>query len=336
MVEEYNGPNHPFSPSNSLLFPRRAHSAAERQDRSQIPRKPIRPPKIRETEQHRHRSPSIEYSYVEAHSKQRDVEYEEAVYPRKIPIHFVDEVKYDRPVTVSRGYHREHEEDIHPRKVPVHFVQEVVYEKPVAGPRESYGEQQDRSHTRSQEYTVEEAETVSRGAPSQLGFDDRSIWAWEQSHRGYDFNDHGSNDSGRSSEARHRRRRERARPTMPPWEAPHIIHPEQEDEVVVVTERYEYRRPSRQQVDDESDRRRQEYVDRIALNSRDPSQGFSPEDAARYFQDDWARSEPEPQPPVMMQQRRPTYRNQRPQQSSLSGSERSYEYTIRGKGLFEY
>ncbi|CAL3966265.1 unnamed protein product [Diplocarpon coronariae] len=98
--------------------------------------------------------------------------------------------------------------------------------------------------------------------------------------------------SKRSAQARQRRRRERTpRPESPRlWEEPRNVSPRRQDEVRIVKETFEYR-PERQ-VDDEAERRRQEYIDRATLSPRKGSQ-FSDEEAVQYYYEDWSRAEPD-------------------------------------------
>ncbi|KUJ11234.1 uncharacterized protein LY89DRAFT_674570 [Mollisia scopiformis] len=318
LVEEYDGPSRPPSSLDSRAFPRRAHSAAERQDRYQNAKKPGRRPKVQPTEQPRRRSPSREYTRAEFASSHHDREFEKVVYPKNIPVHFVEEVKYDEPVEVSEGYHRAHEDDILYRTIPAHVVEEVLEKRPAGVSRQGPRDHPQSRNPRAHEYIVEEAESVGRPNPSlEPAFHERSTSIREPTNREHTFRDQSSNGS-HSSEARRRRRRERAAP----WEAPHVINPQIDSEVVVVTERYEYRRPR----NDEENRRRQERVDRTTLEARDQAQGFSHEDAARYFVDDWDRAEA-PQPQTTVEHPRRSYRRDTLRQPSLSSAE-SYEYTI--------
>jgi hypothetical protein len=134
--------------------------------------------------------------------------------------------------------------------------------------------------------------------------------------------------SSRTKEARQRRRRERNSPTSvtPPWDAPHVIHPTGNEDLIVVTERYEYRPKKR--AGSEEDRRRQEYVDRVTLDRRQASQ-FELEEAARYYHEDWSRAEPEPpREPLRRVEHHgsASYRRDRHQDAEFSDSEASCEY----------
>lgn len=250
-------------------------------------------------------------------------------------IDFIDEVEYDGPVPVSRERRRGHEQ-IYPKKIPIHYV-EGIKESGIKGAR-SHKEHEPKRNPRDQEYTVEEIESISAGSHSHHDtFDQRSTTIREHPHLERVRRDHSSAGS-RSSQGRQRRRRERAIPEAQPFETTHTINPEVDDEVIVVTEQYEYRRPRH---NEESRRtqeyvdRAQEYIDRTTLDARREPRRFSPDDAARYFHDDWARSETRIQTPVQQPTRaRESYRRGRPRQES-SSSESSYEYTIsRRKNLF--
>ena len=246
VVEEYEVYGNPL-PRRSRESSRQRFGSRGRDQTRQIPRKPVPPPKIRETVIHEilHRRPSIEYRYVEAAQNPRVVEERVEAYPKKVPVHFYDDIVHEA-APPHRDQYREH----------------------IAREREPSG----------REYSVEEAESISQGPLS----------------RGY-FDTPENVNSSRSEEARQRRRRERNSPISPvlkPWEAPHIIHPRNKDGVVVVTERFEYR--PKKAKNSEEDRRRQEYVDRATFDARARADQFSPEEAARYYHDDWSRIEPEP------------------------------------------
>lgn len=354
VIKEYDGPSRSLSPLDFRSYPRRAHSAAERQE--EAPRKSMHPPKPRQTERSRQHSPSSEYTRAEVSTRRYDHEYEEAV-SKKVPIYFVDEVKYDKPVTVSSGYHREHEEEIHPRKIPlryvegsvvyenssksresyrkeeetgtspVQYVEEIVYVRPAGSSTVSHRSYHDRQHSGqagSLRYTTEEVETFSRGLASlESTIDERSNSIRDHPRPEYASRRRDSYDSSRSSERRRRRRRDYVTPKKT-WEAPYPA----EEEDVVVTEKFESRIP-RPQPHDEAERRRREYVDRTTLYARDQSQRFARDDAARYFREDWERVD------AMAKQRRPesiASSRQRPRRPSLA---ESYDYTIsRGEPIF--
>ena len=94
----------------------------------------------------------------------------------------------------------------------------------------------------------------------------------------------------------------------------------------MVTERFEYR--PKKAKNSEEDRRRQEYVDRATFDARARADQFSPEEAARYYHDDWSRIEPEPvrEPMRRRGHTEPSYRRERYRDEELSDSEASYEY----------
>jgi hypothetical protein len=201
----------------------------------------------------------------------------------------------------------------YPKKIPVHFYDEEIVNDTAPPPRDHYREQSARERESSgKEYSVEEAESISQGTPG----------------RGY-FEARENASSSRSQEARQRRRLERNSPTspvMPPWEAPHVVHPRNKDDVIVVTERFEYG-PKKHRSSEEG-RRRQEYVDRVNSDARARTYQFSSEEAARYYHEDWSRVE---SPDVREPMRRrghtePSYRRERYRDEELSDSEASYQY----------
>lgn len=111
--------------------------------------------------------------------------------------------------------------------------------------------------------------------------------------REYSFGEPEPVSSTRSTEARQRRRRDRAPADLfgtHPWEKPHIIYPKDKNEVIVVTEKYEYRR--RKDAEDEEARLGQECVDRATLDPRQNNQ-FSPEQASKYYHEDWLKPMPD-------------------------------------------
>lgn len=328
-MEEYDGPSRPHSPLHQRAQPRRAHSAAERQELAHI---------TKARDKHQRGSPSVEYARFEATSSHNDADYHDVVRPKSSVISFIDEIRYEGPVPVTRGPQRENE-PTYPRKIPVRYVEGV--RKPAARAGEPHKEEQFKEPSRAHDYTVEEAESVSaRSHGHHDTFDVRSTSThehpdWERAAR-----DH-SSFSSRSSEARRRRRRERVVPEVQPWEAPHDIDLDTDADVVVVTERYEYRRP---QHNEESRRaqeyvdRTQEYVDRTTLDAHREPQKFSADDAARYFNNDWAGPEPIQPPPAPIRRPAPpiarqSFRRDRIREPSPD-SESSYDYTIsRGKNF---
>jgi hypothetical protein len=285
-VEEYEVDRRPLSPLGRQSSRTRPRSTS-RKERFEVPRKPVRPPKIRETVIHKtasRQSPSTEYRYVEGAQNQRVIEERVETYPRKIPVHFYDDLV---------------QESAHP---PIDHYMEHRAREP-----ESIGEG----------YSVQEADTVSRGPSRREHFEERETVS-----------------SSRSEEARQRRRRERnspVSPVMPPWEAPHVLHPRSNDDVIVVTERFEYR--PKKHGHSEEDRRRQEYVDRATLGARARTNQFSQEEAAKYYHDDWSRVEREPIQEPLKRREYPehNYRRERQRDAELSDSEGSYEYRRTGK-----
>jgi hypothetical protein len=166
-------------------------------------------------------------------------------------------------------------------------------------------------------------EEVGRRGPSRDYYEEREVIR-EPPIQEYHERDM---TSIRAEEARRRRRRERNSPTSitPPWDAPHVIHPTGNEDLIVVTERYEYRPKKRANL--EEDRRKQEFVDRVTLDHQQANQ-FSAEEAARYYHEDWSRVEPEsPREPLRRTERHePNYRRRRYRDAELSDSEASYEY----------
>ena len=263
-----------------------------------IPRKPVRPAKIKETvvrETIRRRSPSVEYDYVETERKGH-VEEERERYPRKVPVHFYDDVAKDQR-TPSLANYRERERGSSGK---AYSVEEAETASQAPSARTHYREQS--KHAR-QEYIIEEVE-VNRPGPSKEYYEDTL--------------------SMRAEEARNRQRRERNAPSTAPWDAPHVIHPTGNEDVIVVTERYEYR-PKKQGNVEES-RRRQEYVDRATMDRHRENQ-FEMEEAARYYHEDWSRAEPEyGREPLRRMEHERSYRRDRHRDAELSDSEASYEY----------
>ena len=122
----------------------------------------------------------------------------------------------------------------------------------------------------------------------------------------------------RTQEARHRRRQERRSPTesRAPLGPPHVLRPQHNDGTIVVTEKHVYR-PTKQTTDEMM----QEYTDRAVLGQRDEPRSFAARDeAARYYQDDWARSYSE-EPTGRYATSRRGYRRNAYTDSSLADSE---------------
>lgn len=268
----------------------------------------------------RPRSPHIQYRYVEVVPSQASFERDEPTYSRRAPGRFVDEV-YEKPISPRRS----HYEDRGRERASSSKAYSVEEPESVTRSHRARVEdyEEDASIRDSQYDTFEVREASSRGPPS----------------RENSFEVPDTMSSMRFSEARRRRRREIAPPGMAdfrPWEEPHVIHPESDDEVVVVTETFEYRKKKQDQ--DEEERRRQEYIDRATLSPRTNYQ-FSPEEAARYYHDDWSRAEPEfvipslvgkPYQPYQPAKAKKGYRRDRHPDSEVTESEASYEYGISG------
>ncbi len=286
VVEEFEVERRPLSPRNRQSSRTRPQSTS-RKEKFGIPRKPVRPPKIRETVTRgcvRRRSPSIEYRVVETVPTSRVVEDRVETYPGKVPVHFYDDLVHESAPLPSQ-YHS----------------QRVGLERKSSG----------------KEYSIDEAETVTRGSSTREYFEEREPASLS-----------------RSQEARQRRRRERnspVSPVLPPWEAPHVLHPRNNDDVIVVTECYEYR--PKKHANSEEDRRRQEYLDRATLDAHARINKFSAEEAAKYYHEDWSRLEPEPvQEPLRTREHtEPSYRRERHRGTEVSDSEASYEYRRTGK-----
>ena len=325
---EYEYERRPPSPINVQPTRHRARSVTK-VVKQEIPRKPVPPKVVEMREIVQERSPPIQYRYVDASTSRQhvdpreeaqlgaeQVEIREESYPKKIPVRFEEDIVY-RTVEAPRAYHRDQE-------IPL------------------------GRGTPSMEYIVEEPESAVKGFPTRdYRLEERSLTARHTVPRKplskqSSFEDHATEDSKRSVEARQRRRRERNSPTslgIPPWEQPHVIHPRDGDEVIVVTERYEYRPKKKLEVLAEEERRTQEYVDRAAFYVHPDSPGrrvqsqpepgyFSHEEAAKYYHDDWSRADPGRE----QRQREPQrgYRRERHHDSELGDSEASYDYRTRG------
>jgi len=285
---------------NRYSQPRQSSKRSTSRPASQkIPRKPVRPAKIKETvvrETIRRRSPSVEHDYIEMERKDRE---ERETYPRKVPVHFYDDTLHERAPSLIN--YRENGGRERGSSGKEYSVEEVDTTCHPPSARSHYREQ---SKHAGQEYIVEEV--VDRPGPSKEYYSERDSL------------------SIRAEEARQRRRRERNAPSTAPWEAPHVIHPTGNEDVIVVTERYEYR-PKKQGNVEES-RRRQEYIDRATMDRHQGNQ-FEMEEAARYYHEDWSRTEPDygREPLRIMEQER-SYRRDRHRDAEFSDSEASYEY----------
>ncbi|PVH84310.1 hypothetical protein DL98DRAFT_569259 [Cadophora sp. DSE1049] len=319
---EHDAPRRPLSPMASQLSapPSRSRSYV-RPSRQEHSNKGLHPIEIHEAfrETVRPRSPHIQYRYVEVVPSQVSFERDEPSYPRKVPIRFVDEVVYEKPVSPKRYQYQERDRE------RASSSKAYSVEEPESVARSHHARVDDfdgdgsvRGPPSSRYDTFEVREASSRGPPS----------------RENSFEVPDTMSSMRSSDARRRRKRERAPPGSPdfrPWEEPHVIHPDSDDEVVVVTETFEYRK--KKQADGE-ERRRQEYIDRATLSPRKNYQ-FSGEEAARYYHDDWSRAEPDlglpslvgkPYQPYQPAKMNKGYRRDRHPDSELTGSEASYDY----------
>jgi hypothetical protein len=251
------------------------------------------------------RPPSPQYRYVQAPIPAKHAEIAEETYPRKVPIYFEEDGNIHRTSAPSRSSLGDCEEpsqrNCHDRNDPteqrlpsrVSTVVEDEYEPLFPS----------RRNSRESTHFV-----VRRPLSKEGSFDDRETIS-----------------SLQSREAAQRRRRERASPiesTGHPWEQPYFINPRHNDEVVVATERYEYR-PRSALMLDEVERRRQEYLDRKMLDTRRPKAEFSEkEEAARYYNQDWPRNEY-----IKTELRRRGCQRDGQQDSGLVESETRYQYS---------
>ncbi|KAN0098843.1 hypothetical protein V8E51_014506 [Hyaloscypha variabilis] len=319
IVEEFEIKRYP---SRSRQSSRRSTS---QQASNKIPRKPVRPSKVKETvirETVRHRSPPIEYDYVETERKAPVAEERIETYPRKVPVNFYDDIAQEQRAA-SVVSHREHGTRDRGSSGKEYSVEEVDTASQVPSARTRYREESRKGRGRPRkEYIIEEIEIVERPAPSRAYYEEREVVRDQPAQENHETRD---SLSIRAEEARQRRRRERNAPTTAPWDAPHVIHPTGNEEVIVVTERYEYR-PKKQGNAEES-RRRQEFVDRATMDRHQANQ-FEMEEAARYYHEDWSRPEPDygREPLRRMEHHERSYRRDRPRDAELSDSEASYEY----------
>ncbi|KAE9373141.1 hypothetical protein N431DRAFT_534360 [Stipitochalara longipes BDJ] len=324
VVEKIEVDRYPSRPRQS------SQRSKSRQPSHKIPRKPVRSAKIRETvvrENIRRRSPSIEYDYVETERK-APVEERVEAYPRKVPIHFYDDNVHEQRAPSNVEY-RENGTRERGSSGKEYSVEEVETVSHVPSSRAHYREQSNHERGQPQQgYIIEEVEVADQPGPRKEYYVERKV-VTEPPQR----NCREEREIPlfiRAEEARRRRRRERNAPSTAPWEAPHVIHPTENEDVIVVTERYEYR-PKKQGSSEES-RRRQEYVDRATMDRHQANQ-FEIDEAARYYHDDWSRAEPNygREPLRRMEQHERSYRRDRPRDVELSDSEASYEYRI-GQG----
>ncbi|KAK0107507.1 hypothetical protein ONS96_003317 [Cadophora gregata f. sp. sojae] len=319
---ENDASRRPLSPINSQLSAPRSRSRSyvrpSPQDYSKNRPNPI---EIHEAfrEKVRPRSPHIQYRYVEVVPSQVSFERNEPSYQRKAPIHLVDDVVYEKPVS--------------PKK-----AQYVYRSREGAPSSKAYSVEEPESVARSYHARVDdlEGEGSVRGPPSSLHdtFEVREVSSRGPPSRENSFEVPDAASSMRSSDARRRRKRERATPGAPdfgPREQPHVIHPESDDELVVVKETFEYRKKKQAS---EDERRRQEYIDRATLSPRKSYQ-FSADEAARYYYDDWSRAKPgfslpslvgKPYQPYQPAKAKKGYRRDRHPESEVTESEASYDY----------
>ncbi|KAH7397991.1 hypothetical protein BKA64DRAFT_55418 [Cadophora sp. MPI-SDFR-AT-0126] len=316
---EHSAPRRPLSPMASQLstIPSRSRSYM-RPSRQECPEDRPHPTEIHEVfrETVRPRSPHIHYRYVEVVPSQASFERDEPSNSKSVPVRLFDETVYEKPVSSKFSQCKEGNRE----RASSSKAYSVEEPESVARSHRARVDDfdEDESAPSSRYETFEVREASSRGPPSK--------------YNSFEVPD--TISSLRSSDARRRRKRERASPgtsNFRPWADPHVIHPEGDDEVVVVTEIFENRKKKQT---DEEERRRQEYIDRATLSPRKNCQ-FSAEQAARYYRDDWSRAEPEfaipslvgkPYQPYQPAKARKGYRRDRHPNSELTESEASYDY----------
>jgi hypothetical protein len=296
-----------------------------------IPRKPVRPAKVKEKviqETIRRRSPSIQYRHVEVERTSPVPEEKDEKYPRKVPVHFYDDLLHEQRPS-SRENYREHIAREQASSWKDYSVEEVETVSRGLSSKSKYHEKgRHEPEGRENDYIIEVVEEETpRYGPSRDFYEQRQF-VKESSTPEY-YKERETTLSSHAEEARRRRRRERnsSPPVTPPWEAPHDIRPTGNEDLVVVTERYEYR--PKKNGKSEEDRRRQEFVDRVTLDRQQAIQ-FSAEEAAKYYHEDWSRAELEPprEPLRGTEYAEPsyTYRRDRHRAAELSDSEATYEY----------
>jgi hypothetical protein len=326
VVEEVEVSRYPPSRQSSQA----RHRSMSKKVSREIPRKPVPPPRIRETivrETVRRRSPSIVYRYVDVERKSPVSEERVETCPRKIPVHFYDDLVHKQRHSPREDY-REHGTRERGSSGKEYSIEEAETVSRGYASRDHYQKHSKRERGQSEkDYIVEVVEEVGGHGPSRESYEERGVIREppiREYHEGRDM------ASTRAEEARRRRRRERNSPTSvtPPWDAPHVIHPTGNEDLIVVTERYEYRPKKRG--NSEEERRKQEFVDRVTLDRQQANQ-FSAEEAARYYHEDWSRVEPElPREPLRrMECHEPSYRRDRHRDAELSDSEASFEYRTR-------
>jgi hypothetical protein len=207
---------------------------------------------------------------------------------QKIPIKFVDEDD-NRPETFPGKYYEPDQESSADRL----FDGDGGYNEEWGG-TSPWGTPQSKSHE----------QTIPRYASRRTNF--------ENTKEG----------SSRSDGSRERRRRERISPSeaITPWGSPHVLRPKNDDQVIVVTERYVYR-PKKQIGED----RLQEYTDRAILGERDQRGRFAAtDDAAKYYQDDWSREHSPSRETYRNPSQRKGYRRDSFVDASLADSDLTY------------
>ncbi|KAL2070902.1 hypothetical protein VTL71DRAFT_13928 [Oculimacula yallundae] len=281
LSKEHEARRRPLSPITSQLSaPRSRSNSYIRPSPYEYSRNAAPPVEIHEgfRDTIRRKSPRIQYRYVEVVPNHDNFKRKEPPLARKGSIRFVDEIVYEK-------------------EAPLRQYQESGGAHGTVLPYQAYSADEPESvarsyHARDRDF---EDDAFSQGPLSsrQDNFDvhEEAVRVPTSRHNSLAVTDTVS--SLRSSDARRRRRRERAPPgasDTQPWEQPHVIHPESDDEVVVVTETFEYRKRKPNQ--DEEERRKQEYLDRATMSPRRTSH-FSVEEAASYYEDDWSKPEAE-------------------------------------------
>ncbi|KAG4432706.1 hypothetical protein IFR05_011806 [Cadophora sp. M221] len=344
---EYEAQRHPLSPlasQHSVTRPGlRSYLRPSKQDQ---PRNEPHPIGIHETikDTSRRQSPHIQYRYVEVIPGHESFERKEPSNTRESPIHFAEKAVFEKPL--SPKYYQQSDKG-HER---ASSNKAYSVDKPESMHRSYHARVEDfeqdtwsRGPSSSIHETFEVRDAPSRGPlPSRHdSFEVHEAPSRRPPSRHHSFEEPGTMSHMHSSEARRRRKRERAPPGTPdtrPWEEPHVLHHESDDEVIAVTETYEYRKKKQNQ--DEEERRKQEYIDRATWNSRDHNQ-FSAEEASRYYREDWTRGQPEFVPPSLdslvgkpyqpYQPYQPLkvkgYRRDRQPESEVTESESSYGYS---------
>jgi hypothetical protein len=322
VVKNYGVNSRPSSRRSSQARPQ----SRNRVGSYEIPRKPVASSKLRETVvlETLRRQPSIEYRYVDVERKSPVPEERVETYPRKVPVHFYDDILNNQRAPPRDDY-RDNGRRERGSSGKEYSIEEVETVSRGPSSRDQYQEHGRRERGPvEKEYIIEEIETTNRGRPTREYYEEREI-VRDPPPRDYQE----TSGVSRAEEARQRRRRERnatASSVAPPWEAPHVIYPTGNEEVIVVTETYEYRPKRGGSLEEE--RRRQEFVDRVTLDARNQANQFSAEEAARYYHADWSKPELSPprEPLRRMEHHERSYRRDRHRDAELSDSEASYEY----------